>query len=115
MGCFSIRVAVLVASVLTGSAVWAGSGKYETCDIVNGDVFSCSGWYQGKAVVINPRSGKYETCDIVNGDVFSCSGWYQGKAAVINPRSGKYEQCDIVNGDVFSCSGWYQGSTPARR
>jgi hypothetical protein len=105
-------LAVLVA--LGAASAWAGSGKYESCTIANGEVFSCTGWYQGKAVVINPASGKYESCTIANGEVFSCTGWYQGKAAVINPASGKYESCTIANGDVFSCTGWYQGKAVAR-
>jgi hypothetical protein len=104
-----------VALGLSSGSARAGSGKYETCKISNGDVLSCTGWFQGEAAVIKPSSGKYETCKISNGEVFSCTGWFQGEAAVVNPRSGKYETCKISNGDVLSCTGWFQGTTVAKR
>ena len=56
-------------------------GAYRECQITNGQVFSCSGWFQGKTVAM--KDGAYHLCDITNGQVFSCDGsWYQGKAVV---------------------------------
>ena len=56
----------------------AFAGKYETCDIINGEVTYCHGWFSGKSVVKN--NGRYETCDIINGEVTYCHGWFSGKS-----------------------------------
>ncbi len=96
--------AAALASLLARPAA-AENRSYKLCDIVNGQVFSCGSWYQGKAVV--NKDGAFRECDIVNGQVFSCGSWYQGKAAV--NKDGAFRECDIVNGQAFSCGSWYQG------
>ena len=77
-----VRVAVVLCSVLAVHVARAGDGSFHSCQITNGQVFSCDGaWYQGTTVVLH--EGAYHNCQIVNGQVFSCDGaWYQGKATV---------------------------------
>ena len=79
-------LAVIAGALLCMSArpAAAGDRSYKLCDIVNGQVFSCGSWYQGKAVV--NKDGAFRECDIVNGQVFSCGSWYQGKAVVYTNR-----------------------------
>ena len=45
----------VLACLLSGAVAEAGDRSYKLCDIVNGQVFSCGSWYQGKAVVYTNR------------------------------------------------------------
>lgn len=80
-------------------------GAYYNCDIFNGRVGHCRGWYHGHAVVYH--NGSYQRCRIFNGQVSFCSGWYKGTAPVL--RGSVWETCDIFNGRVGHCRGWYRG------
>jgi hypothetical protein len=88
-----------------GGQPTAASASYQECDVFNGQVSFCHGWYQGKAVAL--EDGSYQECDIFNGQISFCHGWYQGKAVAL--KDGSYQECDIFNGQISFCHGWYQG------
>ena len=98
---------VLFLFCLCVSTAFAGS--WETCDVVNGQIFSCKGWFNGTTVAY--KDGSWQSCDIVNGQIFSCKGWFNGTAVAY--KDGSYQSCDIVNGQIFSCKGWFNGTTVA--
>ena len=93
-----------------GDQPTAAGVSYQECDIFNGQVSFCRGWYQGKAVVL--RDGSYQECDIFNGQISICHGWYQGEAEVL--QDGSYQSCDVFNGQVSFCRGWYKGKAVVR-
>lgn len=84
---------------------------YRTCDIFNGQVTSCGGWYRGEAVLYH--DGAYRTCDVFNGRVSHCGSWYRGEAPVY--QDGAYRLCDIFNGQISHCGSWYRGPAVVAR
>ena len=71
---------VVVFWLMSTSTAFAG--KYEKCEIFNGEVTNCTGWYTGSHVAVSRQSGKYEKCEVFNGEVTNCTGWYTGKHVV---------------------------------
>jgi len=100
-----ISAAIIVWLALITIPAGAGGGSYKSCDIANGQIFSCGSWHQGPAVAYH--DGAYRQCDIANGQIFSCGSWHQGPAVAYH--DGAYRQCDIANGQIFSCGSWHQG------
>lgn len=80
-------------------------GSYQRCDIFNGRVSFCRGWYHGQAVVY--KDGAYRSCRVFNGQVSFCGSWYQGEAVAF--RDGAYRSCRIFNGQISNCGTWYKG------
>ena len=52
---FPLALTVAALASLIARPADAGDRSYKLCDIVNGQVFSCGSWYQGKAVVYTNR------------------------------------------------------------
>lgn len=107
-GVVQLRRSLLVLTVLlasSGGIALGGSPTFRQCDIFNGQVKSCGGWFQGEAVI--EHDGKLRECKLFNGQVKTCGAPYNGDAVVF--ESNAYRECRITNGRVMSCGGWYTG------
>lgn len=86
-------------------------GSWERCEIFNGQVSHCRGWYHGQAVVFN--DGAYRSCRIFNGQISNCGSWYQGEAVAFRDRA--FRLCRIFNGQISHCGSWYRGEAAVFR
>lgn len=103
-----LRRSLLVLTVFLasfGSSAFGGGRAFRSCDIFNGQVKTCGGWFQGEAVI--EHDSKLRECKLFNGQVKTCGAPYNGKAVVFEDNA--YRECRITNGRVMSCGGWYTG------
>ena len=71
---------MFILAMLASFVSSAQAGAYYNCEIFNGQVTSCTTWYQGETAVY--KDGAYFKCSIFNGQVTSCTTWHQGSSVV---------------------------------
>jgi hypothetical protein len=109
-GCKKVQLgrSLLVLTVLMALPAGFAFGEGHTfrqCDIFNGQVKTCGGWFQGETVL--EHDGKLRECKVFNGRVKTCGAPHNGKAVVFDDDA--YRECRITNGRVMSCGGRYTG------